>query len=321
MKIKEVCEKTGLTDKAIRHYIANGLVFPEYNENYTGRKSFDFSDEDIIRLNQIAILRKYRFTIKSIKELIDDEIDLPEFVNSHLEELTLENDENARIIENLEQLCEENISLTEFCKRLDTLDEGREIPTEDSLPPYKQMYEVLRKYSLAFECGAAIAIIILFAVLLTVSDGFLDLFLNAFIIERVNELSELLVIGIMMLEIIGIVISYCFIQKNSEKRFRHLMITELLMTATGTVIISVITRLWLALIICVILFTIIYFQEKKLRDLEIKNQKEQGIFDRAIDISKYRLTVPKLLTSAAVGIALSKIIPVIVEKTILHFFE
>ena len=49
MKIKEVCEKTGVTDKAIRTYIKNGLVFPDYEENYPGRKKFDFSEADIER--------------------------------------------------------------------------------------------------------------------------------------------------------------------------------------------------------------------------------------------------------------------------------
>ncbi|MFR5876465.1 MAG: MerR family transcriptional regulator [Eubacterium sp.] len=38
MKIKEVCKRTELTDKAIRTYIRNGLVFPKYDEKYTGRK-------------------------------------------------------------------------------------------------------------------------------------------------------------------------------------------------------------------------------------------------------------------------------------------
>ena len=36
MKIKEVCEKTGLTDRAVRFYIENELIHPDYTENYTG---------------------------------------------------------------------------------------------------------------------------------------------------------------------------------------------------------------------------------------------------------------------------------------------
>ena len=36
MKIKTVCEKTGLTDRTIRYYIEEGLVSPSYTENYLG---------------------------------------------------------------------------------------------------------------------------------------------------------------------------------------------------------------------------------------------------------------------------------------------
>ena len=44
MKIKEVIEKTDLTDRAIRLYIENGLVSPLCSENYAGRKNIDFSE-------------------------------------------------------------------------------------------------------------------------------------------------------------------------------------------------------------------------------------------------------------------------------------
>jgi len=43
MKIKAVCERTGLTDRTIRYYIEEGLLSPSFNENYIGRKSFDFT--------------------------------------------------------------------------------------------------------------------------------------------------------------------------------------------------------------------------------------------------------------------------------------
>ena len=57
MKIKEICEKTGLTDRTVRYYIEEGLVSPFYTENYLGRKSFDFSDADLERLKAIALER------------------------------------------------------------------------------------------------------------------------------------------------------------------------------------------------------------------------------------------------------------------------
>lgn len=69
MKIKEVCQQTGLTDRAIRYYIKEGLVSPDYTENYLGRRTFFFSQEDVSRLNEIAVLRKFGFAIVEIRDM------------------------------------------------------------------------------------------------------------------------------------------------------------------------------------------------------------------------------------------------------------
>ena len=69
MKIKAVCEQTGLTDRTIRYYIEEGLISPFYTENYLGRKNFNFSEADVAMLKDIAILRKFGFSIAEIKQL------------------------------------------------------------------------------------------------------------------------------------------------------------------------------------------------------------------------------------------------------------
>ena len=69
MKIKEICQKTGLTDRTVRYYIEEGLISPFYTENYLGRKSFDFSEEDLEALKNIATLRAFGFSVEEIKEL------------------------------------------------------------------------------------------------------------------------------------------------------------------------------------------------------------------------------------------------------------
>lgn len=66
MKIGEVLEKTGLTDRAVRLYIEHGLVTPSIEKSYSGRKSFVFSDEDVEKLRRISILRKADFSIAQI---------------------------------------------------------------------------------------------------------------------------------------------------------------------------------------------------------------------------------------------------------------
>lgn len=72
MKMKSLCEATGLTDRAIRYYIAEALICPAYKENYLGRKTFDFCQEDIQQLNDIAVLRKFGFSIVEIREMIQN---------------------------------------------------------------------------------------------------------------------------------------------------------------------------------------------------------------------------------------------------------
>lgn len=72
MKISAVCEQTGLTDRTVRYYTEEGLLSPSYTKNYLGRKTFDFSEDDVAMLKHIAVLRKYGFSIPEIKSILED---------------------------------------------------------------------------------------------------------------------------------------------------------------------------------------------------------------------------------------------------------
>ena len=72
MKIKAVSELTGLTARAIRVYIDERLIDPKFTENYLGRRSFEFSQDDIAALQSIAALRKYGFSIDEIRSILSD---------------------------------------------------------------------------------------------------------------------------------------------------------------------------------------------------------------------------------------------------------
>ena len=72
MKIKAVCDLTGLTARTVRVYIDEQLIAPEFTENYLGRRSFDFSQSDIAALQNIATLRKYGFSIDEIRNILLD---------------------------------------------------------------------------------------------------------------------------------------------------------------------------------------------------------------------------------------------------------
>ena len=70
-KMKEVCQMTGLTEKAIRIYMDQKLVEPKIEEG-VHRKSYFFSENDIERLKDIATLRNAGFSIAEIKQMQDN---------------------------------------------------------------------------------------------------------------------------------------------------------------------------------------------------------------------------------------------------------
>ena len=101
MKIKEVIEKTGLTDRAIRLYIDEGLIAPSIGESYSGRKSIEFSQEDIERLKNVAMLRKAGFTIADIKSIVDDKSTIKEIVEKFIEQTEENIAHETEIVEKL----------------------------------------------------------------------------------------------------------------------------------------------------------------------------------------------------------------------------
>lgn len=132
MKIKEVIEKTKLTDRAIRLYIDNGLVFPGIEENYSGRKNIDFSENDVERLNQIALLRKAGFSISDIKTIISDDEKIEEIVTKFIEETDEELKSKTEVLEKLKTISfDEKVSLKILCEKLSPTVGEAQVPQED----------------------------------------------------------------------------------------------------------------------------------------------------------------------------------------------
>lgn len=68
MTIKEAAAKTGLTEKTIRYYEAQGLIHPAMEEK-NGRNFRTYTEKEVRELCNIAVLRKMRFTIEEIRQL------------------------------------------------------------------------------------------------------------------------------------------------------------------------------------------------------------------------------------------------------------
>lgn len=68
MKMKEVCEKTGLTERTIRFYQQKGLLAPAARRQ-KDKTFYDYSESDLVRLSQIALLRRCSFSVEEIQVL------------------------------------------------------------------------------------------------------------------------------------------------------------------------------------------------------------------------------------------------------------
>ncbi|MGN1147796.1 MAG: MerR family transcriptional regulator [Lachnospiraceae bacterium] len=93
MKIKAVCENTGLTDRAVRFYIEKGLILPQSYE-LNGRTYYEYAEQDVEQLKGIMTLRKAGFSIEEIL-LMQKE---PEKIDSILKQYSL------RLHDKLEEL-------------------------------------------------------------------------------------------------------------------------------------------------------------------------------------------------------------------------
>jgi DNA-binding transcriptional MerR regulator len=67
VRIAEVAGLTGLTKKAIRYYEAAGLISPASNPDNSYR---EYSTEDLLRLEEIAVLRALGLSVAEIREAL-----------------------------------------------------------------------------------------------------------------------------------------------------------------------------------------------------------------------------------------------------------
>lgn len=67
MQINEVCQKTGLTKKAIEYYQLKNIITPEIKSN--GYR--EFSEKEVEKLNKVALLRKFELSIDQIRKVLE----------------------------------------------------------------------------------------------------------------------------------------------------------------------------------------------------------------------------------------------------------
>lgn len=79
MKLKEVCEQTGLSRKTIRLYEEKALFAP-HKERRNGRDYREYTEEDVHQLQVIASLRRAWFTMEEIRRMQADPAAIREII-------------------------------------------------------------------------------------------------------------------------------------------------------------------------------------------------------------------------------------------------
>ena len=146
MRIKEVCERTGLTDRAIRLYMENGLVSPKQESNYMGRCSYTFSEEDARILEAVATLRRADFSIADIVKMKESPESLPNIVARHRQKLAEDITAKQNILASLKQYdAQAQNDYYALAHAISTSASRNSIPKEDSGMNFKDFKAMLQK--------------------------------------------------------------------------------------------------------------------------------------------------------------------------------
>ena len=129
MKIREVCRRTGLTERTVRYWASEGLISPatyELNE----RTYFDFTEADIALLDRISTLRRAGFSVGEVAEMQKDPASIPAKVRSLRETLQMQAEEQEKSAEALTG-AEGCADLSALAQRLAESTENRPLPELD----------------------------------------------------------------------------------------------------------------------------------------------------------------------------------------------
>ena len=142
MKMKEVLLQTRLTDRAVRLYIENGLLTPNNEKSYSGRNSYDFTEEDVAILQQIALLRKAEFSLEQIKILQQGGEGARTVFLQYLQDKQASVIQGQKILSALEPLADrEQVTIDQICNEIEKGLCSKPVPKEDLKPGKGELFE------------------------------------------------------------------------------------------------------------------------------------------------------------------------------------
>ena len=163
MKIKDVCAATNLSARTVRYYIEEGLIFPKYTENYLGRRFFNFSEEDIHALNDIAVLREFGFSIADIRAM-QQSGECRAVIEKLKGEKREDIEKQSRFLSALEMLNQKEIPFGDLAQQLKTTSNIADIDkkNEDSTPFVVSLRKIILKIIKMILCFTLAAIPVCF---------------------------------------------------------------------------------------------------------------------------------------------------------------
>ncbi|MBQ3127145.1 MAG: MerR family transcriptional regulator [Clostridia bacterium] len=145
MRMKEVCARTGLTDRAVRLYIDSGLIAPERVSSYTGRSAIHFSEADVAVLEVVATLRQAGFAIADIKSMMETPEVIPDRIAARRAALADEIAEKEAVLAVLGRLGDAPIAdCAALAAHLRASAPEKSVPKEDSGMSFKEIKRVVR---------------------------------------------------------------------------------------------------------------------------------------------------------------------------------
>lgn len=139
MKLKEVCELTGLSKKTIRFYEEKHLIFPEVRYQ-NGRNFREYSQKNVEDLLEIATLRKALFSIEEIYMMQQEPEEIADILNAHAHRTKELYDHLKFLNHTIEQIRPEEImDVSDLAKELSGPARQLPLPSYDINPKFRYL--------------------------------------------------------------------------------------------------------------------------------------------------------------------------------------
>lgn len=142
MKLKEVCEVTGLSRKTIRLYEEKGLLVPQ-KESRGGREYREYTAEDVKTLQVVASLRKAWFTMEEIRRMQQDPAAIREIFPQYRAWLLAQKSQLDGLLAAAEQIELDSIAdVEQLSAQIEQETRKLPLPLVDANPHFKHLDEI-----------------------------------------------------------------------------------------------------------------------------------------------------------------------------------